>query len=69
VGTFFLALFVFALIDEFNQPVLSKMAPFMIGMVVIAIAVLFGAMPATRSIPPWTSGRGSSRGSRDRGSW
>ncbi len=43
VGTFFLALFVFALIDEFNQPVLSNMAPFMIGMVVMAIGVSFGA--------------------------
>jgi glycerol uptake facilitator len=34
---------VFALIDEFNQPVLSNMAPFMIGMVVMAIGVSFGA--------------------------
>jgi glycerol uptake facilitator protein len=43
VGTFFLALFVFALIDTYNQPPLSNMAPFIIGMVVMAIGVSFGA--------------------------
>ena len=43
VGTFFLALFVFALIDQYNQPVLSNLAPFMIGIVVMAIGVSFGA--------------------------
>ncbi len=43
VGTFFLALFVFALIDQYNQPVLSNLAPFMIGIVVMAVGVSFGA--------------------------
>jgi glycerol uptake facilitator protein len=43
VGTFFLALFVWAITDEFNQPVGSNMAPFMVGMVVMAIGISFGA--------------------------
>jgi glycerol uptake facilitator protein len=43
VGTFFLALFVCALTDEFNLPVRSNMGPFMIGMVVMAIGISFGA--------------------------
>ncbi len=43
VGTFFLALFVWAVTDEFNLPVGSNMAPFIIGMVVMAIGISFGA--------------------------
>jgi glycerol uptake facilitator protein len=43
VGTFFLALFVWAITDEFNQPVGSNMGPFMVGMVVMAIGISFGA--------------------------
>jgi len=43
VGTFFLALFVWAITDEFNLPVGSNMTPFMVGMVVMAIGISFGA--------------------------
>jgi glycerol uptake facilitator protein len=43
VGTAFLALFVFALIDEFNAPPRANLAPFMVGMVVMAIGISFGA--------------------------
>jgi glycerol uptake facilitator protein len=43
VGTFFLALFVWAITDEFNMPVGSNMAPFMVGMVVMAVGISFGA--------------------------
>ena len=43
VGTFFLALFVWAVTDEFNLPVGANMGPFIIGMVVMAIGVSFGA--------------------------
>jgi glycerol uptake facilitator protein len=43
VGTFFLVLFVWAIGDEFNIPVGSNMAPFIIGMVVMAVGISFGA--------------------------
>jgi glycerol uptake facilitator len=43
VGTFFLALFVFAVTDEFNAPVGSNLAPWIVGMIVMAIGVSFGA--------------------------
>ena len=43
VGTFFLALFVWAITDEFNSPVGSNLAPFMVGMIVVAIGISFGA--------------------------
>jgi len=43
VGTFFLALFVFAVTDEFNQPVLSNLAPLLVGFIVLAIGLSFGA--------------------------
>jgi glycerol uptake facilitator protein len=43
VGTFFLALFVFAVTDEFNLPVGANMGPFIVGMVVMAIGISFGA--------------------------
>jgi glycerol uptake facilitator protein len=43
VGTFFLALFIWAITDQFNSPVGSNMTPFMVGMVVMAIGISFGA--------------------------
>jgi glycerol uptake facilitator protein len=43
VGTAFLVLIIFALIDEFNQPPRANLAPFIVGMVVMAIGVSFGA--------------------------
>jgi len=43
VGTAFLVCFVFAIIDEFNQPVRANLAPFMVGMAVVAIGISFGA--------------------------
>jgi glycerol uptake facilitator len=43
VGTAFLVAFVFALVDEFNQPPKSNLAPLLIGFVVVAIGLSFGA--------------------------
>ena len=43
VGTFFLALFVFAVTDEFNAPVRANLAPWIVGMIVMAVGVSFGA--------------------------
>jgi glycerol uptake facilitator protein len=43
VGTFFLVLFVWAITDELNSPVGSNIAPFMVGMVVLAVGISFGA--------------------------
>jgi glycerol uptake facilitator protein len=43
VGTFFLALFVFAVTDQFNAPVGANLAPWMVGMIVMAVGVSFGA--------------------------
>jgi glycerol uptake facilitator len=43
VGTFFLVLFVFAVIDGFNLGVKANMTPFIIGMVVMAVGISFGA--------------------------
>jgi glycerol uptake facilitator protein len=44
VGTFFLLLFIFALTDDFNtNKALMGMAPFLIGMVIMAIGISFGA--------------------------
>jgi glycerol uptake facilitator protein len=43
VGTFFLALFVFAVTDEYNQPVESNLAPLIVGFIVLAIGLSFGA--------------------------
>jgi glycerol uptake facilitator protein len=34
---------VFAIIDEFNQPVRANLAPFMVGIAVVAIGTSFGA--------------------------
>ncbi len=43
VGTFFLALFVFAVTDEYNQPVESNLTPWIVGMIVMAVGISFGA--------------------------
>ncbi len=43
VGTAFLVAFVFAVIDEFNQPVRANLAPIVIGFVVVAVGISFGA--------------------------
>lgn len=43
VGTAFLVAFVFALVDEFNQPPKANLAPLLIGFVVVAIGLSFGA--------------------------
>jgi glycerol uptake facilitator protein len=42
LGTFFLLLFVAAIIDEMNVGVKSNLAPFMVGMAVAAIGMSFG---------------------------
>ncbi len=43
VGTFFLALFVFAVTDDLNLPVRGNLGPWIVGMVVMAIGISFGA--------------------------
>jgi glycerol uptake facilitator protein len=43
VGTAFLVAFVFACVDEFNQPVRANLAPLVIGFVVVAVGISFGA--------------------------
>jgi glycerol uptake facilitator protein len=43
VGTAFLVAFVFAVVDEFNQPVRANLTPLIIGFVVVAIGISFGA--------------------------
>ena len=43
VGTAFLVGFVFALVDEFNQPVRANLAPLAVGLVVVAVGLSFGA--------------------------
>jgi glycerol uptake facilitator protein len=43
VGTAFLVGFVFAIVDEFNQPVRANLAPLAIGFVVVAVGLSFGA--------------------------
>jgi glycerol uptake facilitator protein len=43
VGTAFLVAFVFALVDDRNQPVRANLAPLLIGFVVVAIGLSFGA--------------------------
>jgi glycerol uptake facilitator protein len=40
---FFLVLFICAVTDEFNLPVGSNMGPFVIGMIIMAIGISFGA--------------------------
>lgn len=43
VGTFFLVLFIWAIGDEFNLPVGANLAPFIVGLVVLAVGISFGA--------------------------
>ncbi len=43
MGTFFLVLFVWAVTDEWNMPVGSNMAPWIVGMIVMAVGISFGA--------------------------
>jgi glycerol uptake facilitator protein len=43
VGTAFLVAFVFAVVDELNQPPKANLAPVVIGFVVVAIGLSFGA--------------------------
>jgi glycerol uptake facilitator len=43
VGTAFLVAFVFAIVDELNQPPKSNLAPLIIGFIVVAIGLSFGA--------------------------
>jgi glycerol uptake facilitator protein len=43
VGTAFLVGFIFALTDEFNQPVRANLAPIAVGFVVVAVGLSFGA--------------------------
>jgi glycerol uptake facilitator protein len=43
VGTFFLVLFIWAVTDEFNQPVSANLAPFIVGLIVLAVGISFGA--------------------------
>ena len=42
-GTAFLVAFVFAVTDEFNQPVRANLAPLLIGFIVVAVGLSFGA--------------------------
>jgi glycerol uptake facilitator protein len=44
IGTALLLLFIFAITDEFNMPPGANLAPLMIGLVVVAIGMSFGAM-------------------------
>ena len=69
VGTFFLALFVWAVTDEFNLPVGSNMGPWIVGMIVMAVGISFGAnagyaINPARDFGPrlfaWIAGWGSS---------
>lgn len=43
VGTALLAGIVFAVVDEYNQAVRANLAPFIIGLIVVAIGISFGA--------------------------
>jgi glycerol uptake facilitator protein len=43
VGTFFLALFVFAVTDDLALPPGSNMGPFIVGCIVLAVGISFGA--------------------------
>jgi glycerol uptake facilitator protein len=43
VGTAFLVAFVFAVVDEYNQPVRANLAPLAVGGIVVAIGLSFGA--------------------------
>jgi glycerol uptake facilitator protein len=43
VGTAFLVAFVFAVVDEVNQPVRSNLAPLIVGFIVVAVGLSLGA--------------------------
>jgi glycerol uptake facilitator protein len=43
IGTAFLVGFIFAVTDEFNAPVKANMAPYVVGLIVVAIGLSFGA--------------------------
>jgi glycerol uptake facilitator protein len=43
IGTAFLVAFIFAVTDEFNAPVKSNMAPLIVGFIVVAIGISYGA--------------------------
>ncbi len=43
IGTAFLVLFVFAVVDDHNSPVKANLAPLLIGFIVVAIGISFGA--------------------------
>jgi glycerol uptake facilitator protein len=43
VGTAFLAAFVLALVDEWNQPPKANLAPMLVGFVVMAVGISYGA--------------------------
>jgi glycerol uptake facilitator protein len=43
VGTALLAALVFAVTDALNQPVMANLAPFVVGLIVVAIGISFGA--------------------------
>ena len=43
IGTFFLLLFIYAIVDRLNLPPASNLAPFIIGLAVAAIGMSFGA--------------------------
>jgi glycerol uptake facilitator protein len=43
VGTAFLVGFVFAVVDEVNQPVRANLAPWIVGLIVVAVGISFGA--------------------------
>ena len=43
IGTAFLVGFIFAITDEFNAPVKSNLAPLIVGFIVVAIGISFGA--------------------------
>ncbi|HEV2469186.1 MAG TPA: MIP/aquaporin family protein [Candidatus Sulfotelmatobacter sp.] len=44
IGTGLLVLLIFAIVDEFNMPPGSNLAPVLIGLVVVAIGISFGGM-------------------------
>lgn len=43
IGTGFLVAFIFAVIDEYNAPVKGNLAPLVIGFIVVAVGISFGA--------------------------
>ncbi len=67
IGTALLVACIFAVIDEYNAPTKANMAPFIIGLIVVAIGISFGvnagyAINPARDLGPrlfaWTQGWG-----------